>query len=106
MSVSASRWARLLSAHYRVRLMARWDGQPDAAMIALHARRSAESIAAWAAGPSPGPLVVVLTGTDLYRDVPAGDPDALASLHDADCLVVLQEDEVDVVGGGRVRELC
>jgi putative glycosyltransferase (TIGR04348 family) len=61
-------------------------------MVALHARRSAPAIAAWRALVPRRPLVVVLTGTDLYRDLPLGDSDALASLRDADRLVVLQED--------------
>ena len=87
---TASRWARMLSTHYRVRLSARWDGQDAAAMIALHARRSADSIAAWAARPRRGPLVVVLTGTDLYRDI-ANDDAARRSLEVADRLVVLNE---------------
>lgn len=93
---TASRWARLLSAHYRVRVMARWDGQPCSAMIALHARRSAESIASWAGQAAPGPLLVVLTGTDLYRDV-AIDESARRSLALADRLVVLHEAAVDDV---------
>lgn len=61
-------------------------------MLALHARRSRAAIAAWRANAPRRPLVVALTGTDLYRDVPAGDPDALASLRDADRLIVLQAD--------------
>ncbi len=59
-------------------------------MIALHARKSASSIAAWA-GAHPGAgLAVVLTGTDLYQDV-AVDADARRSLELAQRLVVLQE---------------
>jgi hypothetical protein len=37
-------------------------------MIALHARRSAAWIAAFAMH-LPAPLIVALTGTDLYRDI-------------------------------------
>ena len=62
------------------------------AMVALHARRSRAAIASWKRAHPDRALVVALTGTDLYRDVPAGDPDALASIADADRLVVLQED--------------
>lgn len=61
-------------------------------MVALHARRSRAAVAGWRARWPDRALVVVLTGTDLYRDVPARDPDALASLEDADVIVVLQED--------------
>lgn len=56
-------------------------------MIALHARRSASSIANFA--KTSRPLAVVLTGTDLYRDI-AHDESAQQSLDLADQLVVLQ----------------
>lgn len=90
---TARRWVRLLSAHYRVRLVRQW---PDAAdpgtdvLLALHARRSAASIAAWAEACPGRPLVVALTGTDLYRDI-AVDADAQRSLALASRLIVLQE---------------
>ena len=54
-------------------------GEPADAMIALHARRSAQSIAAWAESRPRRPLAVVLTGTDLYRDI-RFDADAKRSL--------------------------
>jgi len=62
------------------------------AMIALHARRSAPAIAAWHAARAERPLIVTLTGTDLYRDLPQGDAATLASLAAADRLIVLQQD--------------
>ncbi|MBL8359720.1 MAG: TIGR04348 family glycosyltransferase [Rubrivivax sp.] len=86
---TASRWARWLSGHYRVRLVDRWDGGDDDLLIALHARRSAASVQAWREQLVARPLVVVLTGTDLYRDVPV-DAAARRSLELADRLVVLQ----------------
>jgi putative glycosyltransferase (TIGR04348 family) len=63
-------------------------------MIALHARRSRPAIEAWRRQRGEAPLVVVLTGTDLYRDLPAGDVDTRRSLDDADRIVVLQQDAV------------
>ncbi|WP_288253918.1 selenoneine biosynthesis selenosugar synthase SenB [uncultured Hydrogenophaga sp.] len=88
------RWARLLAGHYRVAIARQW---PDAglhetpvALIALHARRSAGSIAAWAEAHPQAPLVVVLTGTDLYRDI-HHDAAARRSIERAHRLVVLQE---------------
>lgn len=78
----------MLSAAYRVRLAAAWNGGDEDLMIALHARRSAASIRAWRELRGPAPLVVVLTGTDLYRDI-ATDADARRSLQLADALVVL-----------------
>lgn len=66
-------------------------GSRGALMIALHARRSADSIARWRQchpDRAAWPLVVALTGTDLYRDI-ATDPDAQRSLELADVLVTL-----------------
>lgn len=87
---TARRWAGLLRAAYRVRLAAQWDGGDDALMIALHARRSAASVAAWHAAAPRRPLVLVLTGTDLYRDIDV-DATAASSLAAADRLVVLNQ---------------
>lgn len=87
---TARRWARMLSGAYRVRLAAAWEGGDEALMIALHARRSAASVAKWRTARPHAPLVVVLTGTDLYRDI-AHDADAQASLRSAQRLVVLNE---------------
>lgn len=86
---TAQRWARMLRQHFQVRIAAIWDGKHCDAMIALHARRSAESITAFAAAQQESPLVVVLTGTDLYRDIQT-DPNAQRSLQLATQLVVLQ----------------
>jgi len=87
---TARRWARMLSAAYRVRVAADWDGGDEALMIALHARRSAASVARWRARRNGAALVVALTGTDLYRDI-ADDATAQASLRSADRLVVLNQ---------------
>ncbi len=92
---TAQRWARMLMADYEVRLMTAWDGEAADVMLALHARRSAASIAAWAR--SGRPLVVTLTGTDLYRDVVQGDTATLRSLALADRLIVLHEGAPDDV---------
>ena len=86
---TAYRWQRFLDSRYRVALTSQWDGAPADIMIALHARRSAASIAAFAQTYPSRPLIVVLTGTDLYRDI-ANDDDAQRSLQLATKLVVLQ----------------
>jgi putative glycosyltransferase (TIGR04348 family) len=95
---TAARWARLLSPWYRVIVQAASDpvaGGPRAdavALIALHARRSHPAIAAWRRAHPERALLVALTGTDLYRDLPAGDAATRSSLALADRLIVLQED--------------
>jgi putative glycosyltransferase (TIGR04348 family) len=88
---TARRWAKLLANDYEVRLARAWNGEPADALIALHARRSAASVAGWRAAHPRKPLVVALTGTDLYRDLPGGDAAAQRSLELADRLIVLHE---------------
>lgn len=88
---TASRWARFLHGHCHVEVARDWSEQgpvPDL-LIALHARRSAAAMAAFTARHPDRPSVLVLTGTDLYRDI-AIDANAQASLHHAHALVLLQ----------------
>jgi len=88
---TAVRWAAMLrSLGHSVRIAVSWNGRPADAMIALHARRSHASIADFRRRHPERPLVVVLTGTDLYRDI-RSDRSARASLELADRLVVLQD---------------
>jgi putative glycosyltransferase (TIGR04348 family) len=90
---TASRWASFLRTRYRVRITTQWpdeDAAGDTMMIALHARRSATAIAAWASTNARGRLALVLTGTDLYRDIQS-DASAQRSLELSGQLVVLQE---------------
>src|SRR6184192_405271 len=90
---TALRWATLLRAsRHRVRVAVAWEGEPCDALIALHAWRSHDSIARYASTKKP--LVVTLTGTDLYRDLP-DSAEARASLELADRLIVLQEAALD-----------
>jgi putative glycosyltransferase (TIGR04348 family) len=91
---TAKRWAKLLSQHYRTSITQAWPDDAvhsvsDKVLIALHARRSAGSIAAWHAQRGPTGLVVALTGTDLYRDIHT-DTQAQDSLDAACALIVLQ----------------
>ena len=88
---TARRWGEWLrAAGHRVEVAVTWNGRPADLMLALHARRSFASIAAFHARYPERPLVVTLTGTDLYRDI-ATDPDAQQALAWADRLIVLQE---------------
>jgi putative glycosyltransferase (TIGR04348 family) len=85
---TARRWARFLSRAYRVRITDAWHAGDEDLLLALHARRSAPSIAAWAEASPRRPAIVVLTGTDLYRDIDH-DPAARRSLDLGDALVTL-----------------
>ena len=90
---TAFRWSRMLAKHCRTAIVSAWQGEDCAALIALHARRSAPSIDAYARAHPQRPLVVVLTGTDLYRDIHS-DAAAQRSLQQASHLVVLQDQGV------------
>jgi putative glycosyltransferase (TIGR04348 family) len=88
---TATRWASMLrGAGHRVAVRVTWEGERCDALIALHARRSHASILRYREKRPDAPLIVVLTGTDLYRDLPAS-AEARRSLELADRLVVLQE---------------
>ena len=91
---TARRWSRMLRPAFQITAAQAWNGDPFDVMLALHARRSADSIAAWAQAQgvtaTARGLGVVLTGTDLYRDIQT-DAMAQASLRFAKHLVVLQE---------------
>ncbi len=90
---TASRWCHFLRSRYQVAIAPDCcaDANAPDMLIALHARRSAAAIAAFARAYPQRPCVVVLTGTDLYRDI-AVSPEARASLEHASALVLLQSD--------------
>jgi putative glycosyltransferase (TIGR04348 family) len=68
-----------------------WDAAPADVLFALHARRSHASVLRFRQAHPDGKLVVVLTGTDLYRDI-RFDNGAQLSMKLAQRLVVLQEE--------------
>ena len=89
---TAQRWAGFLREHrHRVSVMVQWDGLPCDLLLALHAQRSHASTTEFRRQHAHKPLAVVLTGTDLYRDLP-GSREAHESLRLADRVIVLQED--------------
>jgi putative glycosyltransferase (TIGR04348 family) len=88
--VTAVRWARLLrSLGHRLTIGQEYDETPCALCIALHARRSHPAVVQYRRRYPAGPLVVALTGTDLYRDIRTSRL-AQESLELADRLLVLQ----------------
>ena len=90
---TARRWRELLSPVLDARVAQHWpDAEAGGAdvLLALHARRSADSVQAWGRARGGTGLAVVLTGTDLYQDI-AVDAQAQRSLELASRLVVLQE---------------
>ncbi len=88
---TAARWRRFLAPVGQAKVALGWDGEPVDALIALHARRSAEPIARFRDAYGDAPLALVLTGTDLYRDIEF-DTGAKHSLKCASHVVVLQDE--------------
>ena len=93
--ISGNRWARILRASgHRVIALDRYERERCDLLIALHARRSHDSIRRFRDLHPDRPIVVVLTGTDLYRDIHV-DADSQESLRLATRLVVLQRKGLD-----------
>jgi putative glycosyltransferase (TIGR04348 family) len=89
-SVTALRWTRILKRlGHHVSVEETYRGEACDLLIALHARKSAPSIRRFKKDHPGLPLIVVLTGTDLYRDIRTSVA-ARQSLDLASRLVVLQ----------------
>lgn len=87
---TATRWAGFLKQlGHKVSVSVDWDGTGYDLMLALHAWRSAKSIAAYKQQFPDLPLVLALTGTDLYRFINSHPEPTLASIYAADRLVTL-----------------
>lgn len=94
---TAARWASILRGlGHRVRVTRDYLGEPADLMVALHAWRSADSIARFANEHPSRPLVVALTGTDAYRFIHSHPVPTLRSMQLAHVLVGLHDliDEV------------
>jgi len=74
---------------HQVNVQKSWDGEECDLLIALHARRSFPAIQRFRQKHPIAPLVVALTGTDLYGDLESS-AEAICSLELASRIVVLQ----------------
>jgi putative glycosyltransferase (TIGR04348 family) len=98
--VTARRWARILAELGRpAQIAQRYRGGDFAALIALHARKSAHAVRAFRASHPGAPIVIALTGTDLYPDLDTAgvDPEVLGM---ADRFIVLQREGIARLGPG------
>ncbi len=86
----ATRWARMLHGHCRTAVVPRWSGEPADRLFALDARRSAASVDAWSRAQPARPVLLALTGTDLYRDI-LFDAATQRALQQSSRLLVMQE---------------
>lgn len=88
--VTALRWVRILrDLGHRVALQETYDRRRYDLMVALHARRSFSSVERFVCEHPDRPLILALTGTDLYRDIHT-DTSAQQSLEIASRFIVLQ----------------
>ena len=88
--ITALRWAMILRRlGNRVSIVQTYDGRPYDLLVALHARKSHPSIINFRRQNPEGPVIVALTGTDLYRDIRTSRA-ARESLDVANRIVVLQ----------------
>lgn len=90
---TAVRWKRILrELGHRVEICERFDGQNWDLLVALHARKSATSVKQFVRARPDRPVVVALTGTDLYLDFARGNPAVMGSITAATRLVTLQSE--------------
>src|SRR5581483_3130389 len=68
--VTALRWSRILrELGHKVSIVPAYENQPCQLLVALHARRSAASVFAFQEQHPGKPVILALTGTDVYRDI-------------------------------------
>lgn len=95
---TAVRWARILKAQgHRVDVSVDYDSAPADVMVALHAWRSAEAVRRFHESHPDRPLIVALTGTDLYRFLRTDPEVTRRSMELADRLIVLHEAAINSV---------
>ena len=88
--ITAVRWATILRRlGNRVSILQTYDGKPYDLLVALHARKSHSSIIEFRRDNPSAPIIVALTGTDLYRDI-GRNHKAQESLDISTRIVVLQ----------------
>lgn len=90
--VAASRWARILRRlGHRVHVASDYDDAPADLMVAVHAWRSAEAIRRFKSAYPDRPVVLQLSGTDIYDYMKTDPVPTLRSMELADQLVALND---------------
>ena len=96
-AITAERWARVFERlGWRAFRMESWDGGACDALVALHARKSHDSVVRFRRERPDGALIVAGTGTDLYTDIPDSG-EVRESLGLATRVVVLQPLAIDAL---------
>jgi putative glycosyltransferase (TIGR04348 family) len=105
--VTASRWAGILrKLGHHVRVAADYDGRPADLMVAVHAWRSASAIERFKATFPTRPVVLQLSGTDIYQYIDTDPGPTLRSMQRADRLVALNDLAWKVVPKPLRARLC
>ncbi|WP_349343154.1 selenoneine biosynthesis selenosugar synthase SenB [Marinobacter sp. MMG032] len=103
---TAERWKTLLAnAGHSVRVVTEYDGEPCDALIALHAWRSAGAIRRFRETWPEKPLIVALTGTDIYHHQHEYPEQTLYSMNVADALIGLHGLVADDIPAGLAEKL-
>lgn len=101
--VTARRWAAILrELGHSARIAQRYESGDYHALITLHARKSAHAVRAFRAARPDTPIVIAMTGTDLYPDPATAGVDQ-AVLDMADRLIVLQPHGLTQLGPALAR---
>jgi putative glycosyltransferase (TIGR04348 family) len=88
--ITALRWQSFLKKlSHQVRVSNQWTGKDTDLLIALHAYRSHASIVQFRKKYPNQPIILILTGTDLYRDM-ASHAEVIKSMEMSDAIVILQ----------------
>jgi len=92
--ITALRWQKFLSRlHYQSTITEKWSGKSCDVLIALHGLRSYDSIQRFKKAYPNNPVALIMTGTDIYRDLKKSDK-VIQSMEMADAIVVLQPDAI------------
>jgi putative glycosyltransferase (TIGR04348 family) len=95
--MTALRWQGFLEAlGYSVEVTESWSGGDAGLLIALHAYRSHQSIVEFKKQYPNRPVVLILTGTDIYRDI-ENHSEVIESMEMAEQLIVLQSSAIHSV---------
>ncbi len=107
---TAERWQRLLeNAGHRVEVVTDYQGEACDLFIALHAWRSRDAVSRFRELWPNAPLIVVLTGTDIYRHQIEFPGPTLATMDAADALIGLHDrvaDDIPARFRDRLVTLC
>jgi putative glycosyltransferase (TIGR04348 family) len=95
--ITALRWQGFLKKlGHHSRVSETWSGSKTDLLVALHAYRSHNSIVQFRKSYPDKPIILMMTGTDLYRDI-SNHPEVIQSMKMADAIVLLQSAALELI---------